>query len=130
MSFYARIRFAVNLLPLLQKAQGLRRVVTVFAGTKEGKVDTADFQARHVPLLSQRGHLTSMMTLALEAMAETAPDVSPERFQCGSLPRVQPGIGYRRRRQPALGDERSETIAGIADIAHRTCNSNRCRCSR
>ncbi len=76
MTFYARIRLISNLLPLLQKAQDLRRVVTVFAGTKEGKINTADFQGRHVPLLSQRGHFTSMMTLALEAIAEKAPDVS------------------------------------------------------
>lgn len=75
-AYYGRIRFIVNLLPLLQIAPDLRRVVTVFAGTKEGQIDTNDFQGRHVPFLSRRGHVTSMMTLALEAIAEKAPDVS------------------------------------------------------
>ncbi|KAL2433601.1 Oxidoreductase [Exophiala dermatitidis] len=75
-TFYARMRFIVNLLPLVRKATDLRRVVTVFAATKEGPVDTGDLQSDNVPLLSQRGHFSSMMTLALEAIAEEAPDVS------------------------------------------------------
>ncbi len=75
-TYYARIRFIVNLLPLIQRASALRRVVTVLAATKEGPIDTADFQARHVPLLQTRGHLSSMMTLALESLALEAPDVS------------------------------------------------------
>ncbi|GAB1312352.1 Oxidoreductase andH (Fragment) [Madurella fahalii] len=66
-SYYARLRFIVNLLPLLRNASGLRRVVTVLAGTKEGIVYTDDFQGRHLHMLSRRGrgHFSSMMTLAL-----------------------------------------------------------------
>ncbi|KAK3899296.1 hypothetical protein C8A05DRAFT_18250, partial [Staphylotrichum tortipilum] len=75
-AYYARIRLAVNLLPLLRRATALRRVVSVFAGTKEGRVDTAEFQARNIPLLAQRGHGASAMTLALEAVARDAPEVS------------------------------------------------------
>ncbi|KAL2017857.1 hypothetical protein VTK56DRAFT_1602 [Thermocarpiscus australiensis] len=77
-AYYARLRFIVNLLPQLRNAAGLRRVVSVFAGTKEGAIEANDFQARHFNLLSPRGrgHVTSMMTLALEAVARSAPEVS------------------------------------------------------
>jgi hypothetical protein len=73
---YSRNRFIVNLLPLLQNATALRRVVSVFAACKEGPVDTIDFQGRKVPMLSQRGHTSSLVTLSLEALAKKAPDVS------------------------------------------------------
>jgi len=73
--YYARLRFITNLLPHLQRAPHLRRVVTVFAGTKEGKIDTSDFQARKIGMLAIRGHTTSMVTLSLEAIAEKAPNV-------------------------------------------------------
>ncbi|KAM7189012.1 hypothetical protein V8F20_010315 [Naviculisporaceae sp. PSN 640] len=68
-TYYARTRFVVNLLSLLKKATHLRRVVTVFAATKEGTVHTDDFQGRNIPLLSQRGHFSSMLTLSMEAIA-------------------------------------------------------------
>ncbi|KAK3943205.1 hypothetical protein QBC46DRAFT_377811 [Diplogelasinospora grovesii] len=74
--YYSRIRFIVDLLPLLQRAPALRRVVTVYTATKEGPVDTNDFQARRLQMLAARGHGSSMMTLALESIALEAPDVS------------------------------------------------------
>jgi len=74
--YYSRTRFIVNLLPLLQQATPLHRVVTVFAGGKEGPVDASDFQAWKVPMLSQRGHVSSFVTLSLEALAKKAPDVT------------------------------------------------------
>ncbi|KAJ9619635.1 hypothetical protein H2203_008416 [Taxawa tesnikishii (nom. ined.)] len=43
---YSRNRFAVNLLPLLQRATGLRRVVSCFTATKEGPVFSDDWQVR------------------------------------------------------------------------------------
>ncbi|KAA6411177.1 MAG: Short-chain dehydrogenase reductase SDR [Lasallia pustulata] len=73
---YSRTRFIVNLLPLLQQATALRRVVSVFAAGKEGPVDTSDFQGWKVPILSQRGQASSLVTLSLEALAKKAPDVS------------------------------------------------------
>ena len=73
---YSRTRFIVNLLPLLQRATSLRRVVSVLAACKEGPVDTDDFQGWKVPMLSQRGHAGSLVTLSLEALAKKAPDVS------------------------------------------------------
>ena len=75
-TYYSRIRFTVNLLPLLQRAPALRRVVTVFTATKEGPVWAEDFPGRYVPLLHQRAHYSSMMTLALESLGLEAPDVS------------------------------------------------------
>lgn len=75
-SYYARLRFIVNLLPLLRHATHLRRVVTVLAGTKEGPVRTNDLQGRTGSMLSMRGHFSSLMTLALEAIAKDAPTVS------------------------------------------------------
>ncbi|KAL2126012.1 hypothetical protein VTI74DRAFT_1957 [Chaetomium olivicolor] len=76
-AFYARLRFIVNLLPLLQNATDLRRVVTVLAGTKEGVINTDDLRGDHV-IRSRRviGHFSSMTTLALEAIAQNAPTVS------------------------------------------------------
>jgi hypothetical protein len=79
-TYYARIRLALNLLPLLRRATGLRRVVSVFTATKEGRIDTTDFQARHVPVLSQRGHTSSIMTLGLEFVAKDAPEVSKSKL--------------------------------------------------
>ena len=75
-TYYSRIRFTVNLLPLLQRAPALRRVVTVFTATKEGPVWADDFPGRYVPLLHLRAHYSSMMTLALESLGLEAPDVS------------------------------------------------------
>ncbi|SPQ24016.1 19460085-89d4-48b6-a52a-c20ba3e10e4d [Thermothielavioides terrestris] len=83
-TYYARIRFIVNLLPLLQKATGLRRVVTVFGGTKEGTLYAGDLQGRSLAGAggggaagaALRAHTSSMMTLALESLAFEAPDVA------------------------------------------------------
>jgi hypothetical protein len=76
LAYYSRTRFIVNLLPLLQQATALRRVITVLAATKEGPVDTTDIPARKVSMLAQRGHLTSIVTLSLETLAKKAPEVT------------------------------------------------------
>ena len=73
---YSRARFIVNLLPLLQQATALRRVVSVFAAGKEGPIDITDFQSWKVPLLAARGHASSLVTVSLAALAEKAPDVT------------------------------------------------------
>lgn len=75
-SYYARMRLVVNLLPLLQRATGLRRVVTIALGTKEGPMDPSDMQGRTGSLLRLRRHLASLTTLALEAVAARAGAVS------------------------------------------------------
>ncbi|KAJ5612471.1 Short-chain dehydrogenase/reductase SDR [Penicillium lagena] len=74
--YYARTRFALNLLPLLREATSLRRVVSVLAGGKEGAIDPEDFQIRKLSLLAARAHLVSMTDLALEVLAQRAPEVS------------------------------------------------------
>ncbi|KAI0442156.1 NAD(P)-binding protein [Xylaria telfairii] len=76
LNYYARIRFVDNLLPLIRLAPGLRRVVTVGGGGHESELDRTDFSALRVPTDKLRGHLTSLVTLGLEAAAQTAPDVS------------------------------------------------------
>lgn len=76
LAYYSRTRFIFNLLPLLQQATALRRVVTVLAGGKEGLLDTSDFQGSNVSILSQRGHVASLITLSLEALAKKAPEVT------------------------------------------------------
>jgi hypothetical protein len=50
--------------------------VTVGGGGKEGLLDVTDFPALRVPLSQLRGHLTTLITLGLEAVAKTASDVS------------------------------------------------------
>ncbi|KAB8670394.1 hypothetical protein FH972_026307 [Carpinus fangiana] len=73
---YSRSRFVVNLLPELRAATSLRRVVSVFAGTKEGSVDTNDLPGWKVNLLATRGHAASSVTFSLEGLAKRAPDVT------------------------------------------------------
>ena len=75
-AFYSRLRFITNLLPLLQRASALRRVVTVAGGGNEGPLDSTDFPALRVPLSAIRGHVSTLTTLGLESVAKTAPEVS------------------------------------------------------
>ncbi|KAF9776419.1 hypothetical protein IL306_005406 [Fusarium sp. DS 682] len=79
LTVYSRNRLTVNLLPLLKKAQSLRRVITVLAGTHEGKLFSDDIAGRSIPFTSihhSRGHMCSAVTLSLEALARQAPEVS------------------------------------------------------
>jgi NAD(P)-dependent dehydrogenase (short-subunit alcohol dehydrogenase family) len=76
LTYYSRTRFIVNLLPQLKQATLLRRVVTVAAGGKEGKVFLEDLPARNLGVLTFRGHITSMITLSLATIARQAPSVS------------------------------------------------------
>ncbi|KAJ4393400.1 hypothetical protein N0V93_002610 [Gnomoniopsis smithogilvyi] len=79
LTYFGRLRFAANLLPLLQKASGLRRIVSAFAGAKEGHLYQDAWkqgQEDKVPMSGARGHAVSMMTLGLEMLAKRSPDVS------------------------------------------------------
>ncbi|KAI9846295.1 MAG: hypothetical protein M1838_001325 [Thelocarpon superellum] len=73
---HSRTRFIVNLLPLLERATDLRRVVSVFTATKEGAINMTDFQGWKLPLMQQRSHASSIVTLSLESLAKKAPTVS------------------------------------------------------
>lgn len=69
-----------NLLPLLEKGVGLRRVVSSWTASHEGPVYTNDWVAGNtkilVPPWAARGHGTSMMTMALQHFAKISPTVS------------------------------------------------------
>lgn len=75
-NYYSRMRFITTLLPQIKAADSLRRVIYVAGGGKEGPLDETDIPALKVPLLKLRGHLTSLVTLALESVAKNAPEVS------------------------------------------------------
>lgn len=69
----------VNLLPLIQRASGLRRIVSCFVGGKEGPVNLENIQGRGLnatQMLKFRGHGASMTTLSMENLARQAPNVS------------------------------------------------------
>jgi hypothetical protein len=76
---HSRARFILNLLPLMQNATGVRRVISVLCGTKEGPINLSDLQLRMVKtgdLIKQRGHGASIITLVHAHFAELAPTVS------------------------------------------------------
>ncbi|KAK7188560.1 hypothetical protein DPSP01_005523 [Paraphaeosphaeria sporulosa] len=73
---HSRIRFTVNLLPLLRAAPGTKRVVSIFTGTKEGPLTAPELQMRTVKSpLKARGQAASAVTLLLEEMGRRAPEV-------------------------------------------------------
>ena len=73
---HSRACFMSGLLPLVQKATGLRRVVSVGAGTYEGPIDFDNFNCIGFPLLKQRDQVASIQTLFMEEMRRQAPGVS------------------------------------------------------
>lgn len=73
---YSRARFIMNLLPIIKTAPGLRRVVTVAGGTQEGRIYPDDYPARHLSLMEMRPHSIAVITLSMEALAKSAPEVS------------------------------------------------------
>jgi len=75
-SYFSRVRFIANLLPLIQSAPDFRRVVTTIVGAHEGPLMTEDPTARNIPLTKSRGHLATMTTLNLEHFARLAPTVT------------------------------------------------------
>lgn len=73
---HSRMRFILNLLPLLQRADSLRRVISVLAATTEGPIDTNHISGQGFSLLKWRNQSASVETLLLEEAARRAPDVS------------------------------------------------------
>ncbi|KAL3459492.1 hypothetical protein BJX64DRAFT_301235 [Aspergillus heterothallicus] len=76
LAYYSRMRFITQLLPLLKAAPAHRRVITVGGGGMEGPIDPSDFPALRVPVEQLRGHLITLITLGLEPVAKSAPQVS------------------------------------------------------
>ncbi|KAF8909245.1 hypothetical protein CPB84DRAFT_1813000 [Gymnopilus junonius] len=94
---YSRARFIVNLLPLVQRATSLRRVVTVAAGSKESPINPNDYAAANVTpftIFKLRGHIASVVTLSLETLAKRAPEVTFIHEYPGT---VKTGIGRELR---------------------------------
>ncbi|PVH81641.1 hypothetical protein DL98DRAFT_623718 [Cadophora sp. DSE1049] len=73
---YSRARFIMNLLPIIKIAPSLRRVITVAGGGREGQIYPDDYPARHLSLIKLRAHSISVITLSMEALARSAPEVS------------------------------------------------------
>jgi len=74
---HSRARFILNLLPLLQAATSIRRVISVLSGTKEGTINLDDFQSwKAQNVVQQRGHSSAICTLMLIHFAQQAPTVS------------------------------------------------------
>jgi hypothetical protein len=74
----SRILFALNLLPAIQEATSLKRVVSVFAAGHEGpfsESEWTEYASTH-GLMKARAHVSSMITMAHNAMARRAPDVA------------------------------------------------------
>lgn len=97
---HSRLRFILNLLPLLQNAdESLRRVVSVQAATYEGPIDADNITAQGFPLRQTRDQVASIQTLLLEAAARRAPGVSfvhtvPGLVR-GGIARDAEGLGMR-----------------------------------
>ncbi|THX14538.1 hypothetical protein D6D13_03012 [Aureobasidium pullulans] len=73
---HARNRFINNLLPLINNATSLRRVISVFIATLEGEIQLDDFQGWHMKLMANRDHAASITTLSLESHHKDNPKVS------------------------------------------------------
>jgi len=76
LAVHARNRFISNLMPLINNATALRRVVSVFIATLEGEIQMDDFQGWHMKLMANRDHAASITTLSLESHHKENPNVS------------------------------------------------------
>lgn len=73
---HSRFRIMQQLLPLLRNAKHLSRVVSIAGGTKEGKIYPDDLSGFKIPFRLFRGHVVSLITLSMEALAARAPEVA------------------------------------------------------
>ncbi|KAF2965220.1 hypothetical protein GQX73_g8356 [Xylaria multiplex] len=97
LGIHSRLRFIVNLLPLLQRADSLRRVVSVGAATCEGAIDLNNIPGRGFSLMKWRDQVASVATLMLEEAQRRAPDVAfvhtvPGVVESGIMRDVQPTL--------------------------------------
>jgi hypothetical protein len=100
----SRVLFAVNLLPVLQRATSLKRVVSVFTASYEGSFDDYDWDEFAIKKpLKARPHLSSMITMANNVLARQAPDVSFVHNFPGSV-------------KTELGKDAKGGIAGLRNI--------------
>ncbi|KAI1423752.1 putative short-chain dehydrogenases/reductase [Xylaria sp. FL1777] len=98
LGIHSRLRFILNLLPLLQRADSLRRVVSVGAATCEGAIDLDNIQGRGFPLRKWRDQMAAVGTLLLEEAQRRAPEVAfvhtvPGVVESGIMRDVQVTLG-------------------------------------
>ncbi|KAL2071171.1 hypothetical protein VTL71DRAFT_12406 [Oculimacula yallundae] len=76
LSFYARMRFTLNLIPLLRNSRA-PRVLSVLAGGNERHIITHDLGLNHnYSIVNTVNHTTTMHTLAFEFIAQDNPSIS------------------------------------------------------
>jgi hypothetical protein len=75
LAMHSRLRFILNLLPLIQNATSLRSIVSVMAATCEGAIDLENISGHGLSLIQRRNQMASIQTLLLEEVAKRAPDV-------------------------------------------------------
>jgi hypothetical protein len=75
-NYYSRMRMALNLLPLMEAATSLRRIISIQSAGFEGTLHLDHIADGKIPLRDSRPHLSSLNTLALEALARRSSTVS------------------------------------------------------
>ncbi|KAJ4357138.1 uncharacterized protein N0V89_001713 [Didymosphaeria variabile] len=108
LALHGRTRLILNLLPLIQNARQLRRVVSVGAASYEGPIVTGNIPGIGLPLLEWRDHFASCLTLLLSKVAQRAPDVG--------FVHTCPGVvksGIMRDMEPTLRLRIMVTITGF-----------------
>ncbi|KAI0805559.1 putative short-chain dehydrogenases/reductase [Xylaria sp. FL0064] len=106
---HSRLRFILNLLPHIQRAPSLRRIVSVGAATCEGAIDLSNIPGKGFPLHQWRDQIAAIGTLTLEeARRRYTPDVA--------FVHTVPGVvesGIMRDLKPTL---RLSIIIGISRL--------------
>ncbi|ERS99019.1 hypothetical protein HMPREF1624_04214 [Sporothrix schenckii ATCC 58251] len=92
LGIHSRNRFLLNLLPLLQRATTLKRVVCVMAATCEGPIDLDNLGGVGFSLFRRRDQLAAVQTLLLEKVQETVAGAAPVGFVHDVPGVVQSGI--------------------------------------
>ncbi|KAL1892337.1 hypothetical protein Sste5346_007075 [Sporothrix stenoceras] len=92
LGMHSRTRFILNLLPLLQRATTLKRVVCVMAATCEGPIDMDNLAGIGFPLRQRRDQFASAQTLLLEKIQENFADALDIGFVHDVPGVVQSGI--------------------------------------
>lgn len=100
LALHGRTRFILNLLPLLQNAHQLRRVVSVGAASYEGPIDTQNIPGLGFPLPKWRDQFASCITLLLNKAAHQAPNVGfvhtcPGVVKSGIMRDMEPTLRLR-----------------------------------
>jgi NAD(P)-dependent dehydrogenase (short-subunit alcohol dehydrogenase family) len=75
--YYSRIRFATNLIPLLNSGKKIAHVISVYGAGLEGRLFQDDLSLRHHYSFSNaRSHIVHMTTMAFERLARKNPNLS------------------------------------------------------